>query len=72
MPMNWAQHLVDTEEAQRQLVEQAIARAVDEPFSLPEEPIDKALFDLRLQIARSDMAIGIALGQRTAMAAEFR
>lgn len=58
MLMGWAKHLAHTEEEQRQLVEQTIALAADDPFSLPEGPIDKALLGLMLQIARSDMVIG--------------
>lgn len=56
MLMNWAKHLAHT----------------DDPFSLPEGPIDKALLGRMLQIARSDMTIAPALGDGTAMAAEFR
>jgi hypothetical protein len=72
MLLGWAKQLTHTEEEQRQLVEQTIARAAYDPFTIADEPIDRALLSLMLQIARSDMVIGPALDERFRTPAEFR
>lgn len=53
--MEWARHLASDEEIQRELVERTIAAAAVSPGALDlEEPTDRTLHLLMLQLFRSD------------------